>query len=258
MTLGILFHATVYDIRKAHRNAFVGLLIEILQSMIMILTFFLMYVLLDFTVSAIHGDFLMFLMSGIMLFMLHAKTITTVVKADGHSSAMMQHAPLTTFVSIGAAALSVLYLQLLSILVILILYHVLWMPLEIEDPVGAMSMILLSWMSGLGIGLLFFSLRPWAPDVVGIGASIYSRLDMIFSGKMFVANTLPGYMLAVFYWNPLFHTIDQFRGYIFINYNPHFSSPTYALWVSLALIMAGLMIESQTRRYASISWSAGR
>jgi ABC-type polysaccharide/polyol phosphate export permease len=75
---------------------------------------------------------------------------------------------------------------------------------------------------------------------------------------MFVANTLPGYMLAMFDWNPLFHAIDQARGFIFINYNPHFSSPTYPLWVSLGLIMVGLLIESFTRRHASISWGAGR
>ena len=30
-------------------------------------------------------------------------------------------------------------------------------------------------------------------------------------------------MLTIFDWNPLFHTIDQARGFTFINYNPHYS-----------------------------------
>ena len=73
---------------------------------------------------------------------------------------------------------------------------------------------------------------------------------------MFVANTLPAYMLAMFDWNPLFHTIDQARGFIFINYNPHFSSISYPIYVSLVCLVIGLMGESYTRRHASASWSA--
>jgi len=258
-TMEVMFHTTVYNIRKTHRNALVGLLLNIFQTGILLFSFFMMFQFLGMlSINRVHGDPLMFLMSGIFLFMLHAKTISSIAKADGPTSSMMQHAPLTTFVTIGAAALSSLYLQILSILVVLFLYHVFWAPVLIEDPVGAMAMLLLSWLSGVGVGIVFFSLRPWAPEAVGIAATIYARLNMVFSGKLFLANTMPGYLLVMFNWNPLFHTIDQARGYIFINYNPHFSSPTYALWVSIALIMIGLLIESQTRKYASISWSAGR
>ena len=57
---------------------------------------------------------------------------------------------------------------------------------------------------------------------------------------MFVANALPGSLLKIFDWNPLFHAIDQARGFIFLNYNPHFSSWEYALWVALGLIVLGL------------------
>ncbi len=258
-TLEVIFHATVYNIRKTHRNAMVGLLLNIFQTGILLVTFFLLFRFMGLVrTNRVHGDLLMFLMSGVFLFMLHAKTISSIARADGPTSSMMQHAPLTTFVTISAAALGSLYLQLLSIFVILLLYHVFWTPVLIEYPVGAMAMLLLAWLSGIGVGIVFFSLRPWAPDAVTIAASIYARLNMVFSGKMFLANALPGYMLAMFDWNPLFHTIDQVRGDIFINYNPHFSSQTYPLWVSLALIMVGLLIESQTRRHASISWSAGR
>ena len=87
---------------------------------------------------------------------------------------------------------------------------------------------------------------------------MYARINMIASGKMFVANSLPAYMLAIFDWNPLFHTIDQTRGFIFINYNPHFSSATYPLYVEIALVVIGLIGESYTRKYASVSWNAGR
>lgn len=256
----LVFHATVYNIRKNHRNALAGLLMNIVQTMLMVGVFYLMFFVLGWQGQVrIHGaDMMLFLMSGIIPFMLHTKTVSAIARAEGPTSSMMQHAPLTTFVTIGAAALSSLYLQLLSVFVILILYDVLWAPVHVHQPVGAMAMLLLSWLSGISIGLVFFSLRPWAQDAVTLGATIYSRASMVMSGKMFVANLMPGYMLVAFTWNPLFHVIDQTRGYVFINYNPHFSSPTYALWVSLALMMVGLLIESRTRRHASLSWSAGR
>ncbi len=55
-------------------------------------------------------------------------------------------------------------------------------------------------------------------------STIYSRANMIASGKMFVANAMPSHIIAMFSWNPLFHTIDQARGFMFLNYNPHYSS----------------------------------
>ena len=81
---------------------------------------------------------------------------------------------------------------------------------------------------------------------------------MIASGKMFLANTLTAKLRGFFDWNPLFHTIDQTRGFTFINYNPHYSSITYPVLVTLTLIMIGLMAEFYTRQYASVSWSAGK
>ena len=254
----VIYHSTVHNIRKTHRNALAGLLLTMVQTVIMIAAFFFMFTFLGVRGNAIRGDFLMYLMSGIFLFMVHTKAMAAVVKAEGPTSTMMQHAPLNTFVTIAAAALSSLYLQLLSLFVILFFYHVLWTPVVIEHPIGAMAMLLVSWLSGVGIGIIFLAIKPWFPEGVVIGTAMYARINMIASGKMFVANTLPAYMLSLFDWNPLFHTIDQARGFIFINYNPHFSSPTYPLYVGIALIVIGLIGESYTRKHASVSWGAGR
>jgi ABC-type polysaccharide/polyol phosphate export permease len=81
---------------------------------------------------------------------------------------------------------------------------------------------------------------------------------MIASGKMFVANALPASMRALFDWNPLYHTIDQARGFAFINYNPMFSSISYALTVSVVLVMIGLMLEFYACRNVSLSHEATR
>jgi ABC-type polysaccharide/polyol phosphate export permease len=142
--------------------------------------------------------------------------------------------------------------------VVLYGYHVIWGPITIHQPGGAFAMVMLSWLSGVSVGVVFLALKPWFPTFVSIAVMIYTRANMIASGKMFVANNLPAYLLPFFDWNPLFHTIDQARGFTFINYNPHNTSVFYPLWVSVALLMVGLMGEFYTRKNASISWSARR
>lgn len=256
--LELIYHATVREVRKDHRNAFVGLLINMLQTVIFVLTFFLLFALLGMRGSAIRGDFLLYIMSGIFLFLTHTKAMGAVVGSEGPASPMMQHAPMNTAISITAAALAALYLQTLSLVVVLFIYHVAFVPVVIDNMAGAYGMVLIGWISGVGVGMMFLAIKPWAPDVARIGSSIYSRANMIASGKMFVANSLPSSMLVLFDWNPLFHAIDQARGFIFLHYNPHFSSWTYPLYVSIGLVMVGLMAEFYTRKNASLSWGAGR
>lgn len=254
----LIYHSTVREVRRSHRNALAGLLLNIAQAVIFVLAFYLMFTLIGARGAGLRGDFLLYLMSGIFLFLTHTKAVTAVVKADGPASSMMKHAPLNTAVTISAAALGALYIQLLSLLVILFFYHVLVTPVEIDDPVGAMGMLLVAWFSGVGVGMIFMAIKPWLPEFTQIGVSVYARTNMIASGKMFVANTLPGYLLPVFDWNPLFHAIDQARGHVFLNYTPHFTSALYPLWVGLALVAIGMMAEFFTRKRVSASWSAGR
>ncbi len=256
--LEIMYHTIVRDIRKSHRNALIGLLLNMMQAFIFILVFFAMFEIMGMRGAALRGDFLLYIMSGIFLFLTHTKAMAAVVSAEGPTSPMMQHAPMNTAIAITAAAVSSLYLQVLSLLVILFIYHVAVTPVYIDNPAGAFGMVLLAWFTGVGVGMVFLSLKPWLPDVVGLLTSLYARANMIASGKMFVANTLPGTMLALFDWNPLFHAIDQNRGFVFINYNPHNSSITYPLFVGITLVMIGLMGEFYTRRHSSISWGAAR
>lgn len=254
----LIFHASVRSIRKSHGNAVVGLIISIVQSLMMVLIFYVMLTLLGGRQSAIRGDFLLYIMSGVFMFMTHTKTLQAVQSSDGPTSTMMKHSPMNTIVSISSAALGALYQQVLSAGVILFFYNTMFARITIDDPVGTMGMFLLSWASGIAVGMVFKAVTPWQPEFFGILTMIYSRANMIASGKMFVANTMPTSKLAYFDWNPLFHTIDQGRGYIFLNYFPHYSSVSYPLIVTAVLMVIGLMGEHYTRKHASASWSAGR
>jgi ABC-type polysaccharide/polyol phosphate export permease len=252
----LVYHNTVRGVRRTHSNAVMAIFVTILQMIIFVGAFYLLFMVIGMRSAAIRGDFLLYIMTGVFLYMAHTRTVTAVAKSEGPSSAIMKHAPMTTAIAILAAALGALYTQLLAMGLILTVYH-LWLgPISIHDPASALGMVVLAWFSGLAVGLCFLAIKPWAPTFASMGTQVYTRANMIASGKMFVANQMPGYMLMFFDWNPLFHTIDQARGFTFINYFPHNSSLTYPIWVTLALLMLGLMGEFYTRKHASLSWSA--
>jgi ABC-type polysaccharide/polyol phosphate export permease len=254
----LIYHNTARSVRKTHGNAILAILSAITQSLVLVGVFYAMFSILGLRGATIRGDFLLYIMSGVFLFFTHVKAATAVFQSEGPASPIMQHVPMTTAISIASSALAALYIQFLTVLLILGVYEAGWGAVHIHDPGGALMMLVLAWFSGVSVGLVFLALKPWAPGFATLANMLFSRVNMIASGKMFVANTLPGVMLSMFIWNPLFHIIDQARGFIFINYSPHSTSVLYPVWVSLGLLMIGLMGEFYTRRHASASWGARR
>jgi ABC-type polysaccharide/polyol phosphate export permease len=254
-TLELIYHAAVRSMRKTHHNAVLGLLMAILQALIMLLVMYFMMSLFGMRRIAVRGDFMLYVMSGVFMFMTHIKAIGAVAGADGPTSAMMMHAPMNPVIAIMGAALGSLYQQTLAASCILFVYHAAVTPISIDEPVGMLGMYLLSWFAGVGIGMVFLSAMPWQPEGVGIVKTLYQRANVIASGKMVLANNLAPNRRDWFDWNPLFHTIDQSRGFIFLNYAPRFTHYDYAIYFSLVCIMIGLMAEFFTRQHASASWN---
>jgi ABC-type polysaccharide/polyol phosphate export permease len=254
-TLELIYHAGVRNMRKTHHNAILGLVMAIVQALLMLLVMYFMMSLFGMRRVAVRGDFMLYVMSGVFMFMTHIKAIGAVAQAEGPTSAMMMHAPMNPIISIMGAALGSLYRQTLAAAVILFVYHAIWSPIHIEDPVGMLGMYLLSWFAGVGIGMVFLSAMPWQPETVGIIKTLYQRANVIASGKMVLANNLSSSRRDLFDWNPLFHAIDQGRGFIFLNYTPRYTHIDYAIYFSLVCIMIGLMAEYFTRQHASVSWN---
>lgn len=254
-TLELIYHAGVRTMRRTHHNAVLGLVMAIVQALLMLLVMYFMMSLFGMRRIAVRGDFMLYVMSGVFMFMTHIKAIGAVASAEGPTSPMMMHAPMNPIISIMGAALGSLYQQTLAAAVILFIYHAAWNPITIDDPVGMLGMYLLSWFAGVGIGMVFLSAMPWQPETVGILKTLYQRANVIASGKMVLANNLAPNRRDWFDWNPLFHTIDQARGFIFLNYTPRYTSYDYAIYFALVCMMIGLMAEYFTRQHASVSWN---
>lgn len=254
----VTYHTIVRRARGGHRNAVVGMVLNMLQSLTLIAVFLIFFQVLGIRSSPIRGDMMLYIMTGIFVYLTHIKAVGAVMGAAGPTSSMMLHRPMNTIIAIMASALSSLYRQIITLLVILSVYHIAFKPITIHDPISAMGFFIMAWFSGCAVGMIFLALKPWFPRFTGIAKNLYVRVNMIASGKMFLVNSLPASMIAMFDWNPLFHNIDQMRGAVFLHYNPQFTSVSYPIYLSLVLIMIGLMGEFFARKHVSLSWFAGR
>ena len=102
----LVFHSVVRSVRAKHNNAIIALVQNLLQVIVMVGAFYLMFLLFGLSRAPIRADFVLFLLSGVFLFVTHVKSVTAVMGAEGPTSAMMLHAPMNTIISISASALS--------------------------------------------------------------------------------------------------------------------------------------------------------
>lgn len=257
-TAELVFHAVVRNVRSQHSNAVIAIVMNIIQVLALVVVFYLIMSLVGTRVAKIRGEYVLYLLSGVFLFLTHIKAVGSVAGVGIGNNPMMLHSPMNIMVMLMAGAFGSFYTQIVSLIVILFLYSVTISPIEIQDPGGAFAMLVLAWFTGCTVGLIFMALKPWFPKTSEILTTVYRRMNMIFSGKMFVANALGGGLLMMFAWNPLFHVIDQCRGFVFRNYFPRNTSWEYALWVGIALMMIGLLGVFFTRKHVSQSWDARR
>lgn len=252
----LVYHGIVREVRSSDRHPLTGLIMAMLQSIMFIGFFGLFMWILGRNGLGIRGNFMLYVMTGVFLFMTHVGAMAKIKAAANPTNPMLLHSPVTTLLNICAASLGSLYIQILSMLVILYAVHMILEPIEFYNLPYVALCFILAWFSGVAIGILFSSLGVFYPKQMTVISTAYSRLNMIFSGKMLAANTLPATILPWFTWNPLFHAIDQARDGTFINYTAKNTNIEYVVYVSLAILVVAFMIEHLGRRYASKSWDA--
>ena len=96
----LVYHSIVRSVRKQHNNAFVALALNIFQTVLFLGAFFVMFSVLGLRGAALRGDFVIYLLTGIFLYLTHIKALGSVMGSEGPASPMMQHAPMNTVIAI--------------------------------------------------------------------------------------------------------------------------------------------------------------
>ena len=248
----LIFHSVVREVRTQSGNATFGILKEVTQIATFMLMFYLLFLFMGRSV-AIRGDFMMFLLTGIVLMLTHMKAIGTSMQASNATSAIMQHAPMTVMLSIMARAFAGLYFQFVAVALVVLVLWIVGSDLTVQNPAGLGLPVFFSWASGIAIGMVFMNVKPVAPGPMKAFSMLYRRAQMVTSGKFIPAAYMPAAMIPYFAWNPLFHCIDQARVATFVNYNSDVSNIAYPIWFTIVALTLGLMGEFWARKNLSKS-----
>ncbi|MDO5606806.1 MAG: ABC transporter, partial [Paracoccus sp. (in: a-proteobacteria)] len=151
-TVALIYHLTVYKLRKGERNAITGLAMIIFQAVLLVTVFYVFFYLMGLRTSPIRGNLIVYIMTGIFMFMVNNASIQTITGAESSISALMKHGPMNPAITICASALSVLYQQAIAAGVLLFATNHFIAPIELESLLGCIAMFLLSWFSGCCIG----------------------------------------------------------------------------------------------------------
>src|SRR5690606_38420878 len=116
------------------------ILLIIAQTLLFVSIFMLLYLLVGIRGSPIRGDFMLYLMSGIFLFMSHVRTVGAASSSHSPGGGLIKHPPLNPAVLIAASALSTLYGQSGGAIVLLGVYHITVNTISIYFFPGALAM----------------------------------------------------------------------------------------------------------------------
>lgn len=253
-----LHHLTIREIQKQHQHAVRGIAMNIVQICVLVGGFYAMNVLMHQGSAPLRGNLLLYILTGVFLFQLHIQTAMSGLRAEPPSSPIMAHGGMTALSGILGAGIAALYVQAVSVAALGGAYIALVEPVHIEDPLRLGAIFLLGWASGLCVGMLFFALKVHSPNFASLVSQAYSRVNLLASGQMFVATTLPAYLLHWFTWNPLFHIIDQARDAAFLNYRSWFTNLEFPAISCVAMLAVGILAERWARRISSLSRMSAR
>ncbi len=254
--MDLIFHSIVREVRTQSGNATFGILKEVSGIVIFVGLFYMISVFMG-SGAAIRGSLMMFLLSGIILFLVHIRAVASVRSASKATSAIMMHSPMTVILSILAKAFAGLYLQFVAILIVTTVLWIFGTDLSVNNPGGLVLPFIFSWASGIAVGMLLLVVAPFIPFVITTISPLYQRAQMFTSGKFIPAAYMPGVMVGWFSWNPLFHTIDQARVAIFVNYNSDVSNMSYPIYFTAGMLTLSLMGEFWARKNLSKSKHGG-
>ncbi|GIX15796.1 MAG: ABC transporter permease [Paracoccaceae bacterium] len=249
----VLKATVVHVIRQETGRSALGFVSAMTRPLILLATFMVIIEVMGVRGIAIRGNTVTFLMTGIICFLTHVTAVQKVAAALRKARGFMHHAPASLALFVFAQAVGALYLNLLAGLGVWLVAELSGHGLGILHPAGMILPYLLSWASGVGVGMILLALSHHAPTAAEVTAAVYTRVQFFTCGKFWAANIMPIGLVDYAVWNPLLHTIDQMRGAAFVNYTPQHTELGYPAIFTAVVLVIGFMLEWRLRHGLSLS-----
>ncbi|MEO1491525.1 MAG: ABC transporter permease [Pseudomonadota bacterium] len=250
----LVYALVVRELRSEHKNAALGILLNIGPMLVMGLVFYFIITMLGGGMAKIRGDHMTFILIGFAVFFGHIQTVTAV--SGSVNAGMLNHKRMSLFLMICVKSLSILYKNILSFGTLLAMNYLFRDVWHMDNPLLFITAFIWSWIGGVAVGVMILAAQryfSWGSML----KTVYVRIMFFTSGKLFVANTLPGFIRWTMDWNPLYHLLDQARSAAFLNYTAHTTTLGYPVMVICILVVFAALIENYVRVNFSASHAPG-
>lgn len=248
--LDLILYKTYADLRAEAAKTYINYLWWVLDPILSMLVFYLVFGLLF---QRGGGDFVAFLLTGLVLWNWYRQSI-------GHAgNAILQGTGLMNQVHIPKLVLpTVTLLTDLSkfALVLLVLLLFLWTSGHAPGPpyLALPALLVLQGLLIAGLAFLLAGLVPYLPDLRFLVDNLL-QLQFFASGVFFAVSDLPERVQLLFYLNPMAGLLEDFRAVLLHGAWPHWGRCSATLALALILLAAGIaLIRHRDRDYPRIVW----
>lgn len=190
-------------------------------------------------------NFAIFYASGLLPFNMYLVVSNKVAQSVNYSKALLNY-PRVTFVDAILARLILAVLtQLLVICIVIGGIMAIYETRTVLQLDRAMLAMFLAAIFGLGVGIVNCFLITMFPIFQQVW-SIITRPLFFLSGVLLLYENLPEVAQRFLWYNPLVHVTGEMRAALYPEYVGDFITPIYVVFVSMALILIGLIF---LRRY---------
>lgn len=247
----LIWALTVRGLREATGGAAMGFLKGVLMALAFCLIFYFVVTFFGLGRLTVRGDLMVFILIGAGFFFAMKFTMAAAMQAMRSSWKMAAHPHLSPVLFVYADCLGVLYNWTLAIVLIFIGNGLVTGEMALEKPLMFFPIWIITWLTGMGLGMVLGFLLTYFSWAI-LFKRILFKLMFFTSGKFTNANLIPGEMLPVFLWNPLFHLIDQMRDAAFVNYTAQKTNMVYPTIFCIVLLLAGHMLHDYMLRRRNV------
>jgi capsular polysaccharide transport system permease protein len=250
---GHVIHALILrETRTRFGTQQLGYLWALLEPMIWIATFAIMYKVADRRVPA-GMDVVGFLATGIVTYELFSGTAARVGEAINGNRGLLFY-PQVQPLDLAIARSALEAATMITVFILIMMLNALFFPEVpgIDDPLQVALGLLMAAFLGAGLGLTLCTLGVLSNVVERIRGPLMRPLFW-FSGLFFILEDVPAQTRSVVLANPVFHCVEIVRSGWFQSYESPSVSGGYAFVIGLAFMLFGLFVERAVRHRVELS-----
>ena len=237
----LLWVLVVRGLRESGGGGILGFLKGILMALAFCLIFYFIMTFFRLTSLAVRGDIMVFILIGVGFFFAMKFALVAAMGAVKKSGPLANHPHLSPLLFVYADSIGAFYNWFLAIVVIFFGNALYTGKMELDEPIMFFPIFFLTWLTGVALGMIVGFLLAYFSWAMLLKRAMF-KIMFFTSGKFTNANVLPGEMLAIMKWNPLFHLIDQMREAAFENYTAHHTNMVYPVICCFVLLLLGHLL----------------